>query len=154
MAKTLELKIPPLLLVLIWALLMWAAQALWPALSFTFDSQWLLALFLALLGSAVALAGVLGFRRASTTVNPTHPDQTSAMVTSGIYGLSRNPMYLGFLLWLLAWAVMLGNLVAGALVPAFVLYLNRFQIVPEERWLHQKFGQDFADYRARVRRWL
>ena len=69
-------------------------------------------------------------------------------------GYSRNPMYLGFLLLLLALACYLMNVAAMALLPLFVLYMNRFQIAPEERFLLQKFGAEYQAYCERVRRWL
>ena len=109
---------------------------------------------LALLGALTCLAGVVAFRRANTTVNPMKPDTTKSLVVSGIYGYTRNPMYLGFLLLLMAWAGALSNVLALGSLLAFVLYMNRFQILPEERMLASRFSQDYAEYRARVRRWL
>lgn len=114
-----------------------------------------LSLALALVGSGICLAGVLAFRKAGTTVDPMRPAGTSSLVVAGIYSRSRNPMYLGFLLLLLAWGVFLAHpvaLLAGP--PIFVLYLNRYQIVPEERALEEKFGQDFIAYTRAVGRWL
>ncbi len=113
-----------------------------------------LALALAALGVAVALAAVLTFRRQRTTVNPLDPGATTAIVTSGVYRWSRNPMYLGLLAVLAAWALYLGNAAAALLLPGFVAYLGRFQIGPEERTLLARFGAPYAQYLARVRRWL
>lgn len=76
------------------------------------------------------------------------------MVTSGVYRVSRNPMYLGFLLALAWWVVFLSHLLAFALLPLFMWYMNRFQIVPEERALAAKFGSEFTEYSRAVRRWL
>lgn len=156
--QAVELKIPPLLLVLLFALAMWllapltaplSAQLALPALYTT-----VLALCLAVTGVAVALAGVLAFRRAKTTVDPRLPQQSSSLVIVGIYRYSRNPMYLGFLLLLAAFACYLQSLLALALLPLFVLYLNQFQIRPEERFLQQKFGKVYQIYLHNVRRWL
>lgn len=105
-------------------------------------------------GVAIILAGFLAFLRAKTTVNPLTPEATTAMVTSGIYRFSRNPMYLGFLVVLTGWAMYLSNLLAFAFLPLFVLYINRFQIVPEERALCAKFSHVFTAYKCSVRRWL
>jgi protein-S-isoprenylcysteine O-methyltransferase Ste14 len=109
----------------------------------------------------IALAGialrarVTSFRRAQTTVDPTRPAKASALVVGGVYRLSRNPMYLGFLLLLLAWGVYLSHLPSLLLAPlAFVLYLNRFQITPEERALESLFGDEYRAYKREVRRWL
>jgi protein-S-isoprenylcysteine O-methyltransferase Ste14 len=98
--------------------------------------------------------GAASFRRARTTVNPLKPESASSLVASGVYRVSRNPMYVGLCLVLLGWAVMLSNVLAYAIVPVFVLYMNRFQIGPEEAALERVFGADYVAYRARVRRWL
>lgn len=82
------------------------------------------------------------------------PDSASALVTGGIYKITRNPMYLGFLLILLGWTVFLSNLFAYALLPVFVIYMNRFQIVPEENALDTLFGNEYRFYKSKVRRWL
>jgi protein-S-isoprenylcysteine O-methyltransferase Ste14 len=100
------------------------------------------------------LAALVGFLRAKTTVNPIKPASTSSLVLTGPYRFSRNPMYLGQLLLLLGWATFLANGVAYLFAPVFVLYINRFQIVPEERSLCAKFGAEFLAYKARVGRWL
>jgi protein-S-isoprenylcysteine O-methyltransferase Ste14 len=105
-------------------------------------------------GVAIIVAGFLAFRQAKTTVNPLTPQATTAIVTSGIYRFSRNPMYLGFLVVLTGWAMYLSNLLAFAFLPLFVLYINRFQIVPEERALYAKFSHVFTAYKRSVRRWV
>ena len=102
----------------------------------------------------VVVLGAIAFRRAGTTVNPLHPENASALVVRGIYRLTRNPMYLGMLILLVGWAVLLANFIPWIFLPGFVLYMNRFQIGPEERMLASMFGNDFTLYRSRVRRWL
>jgi len=150
----LELKVPPLALVVIVGALMWGVSYATPAFDFMPPANILLSMTLALIGAATCLSGVVSFRRAKTTVNPIKPDSASSLVVSEIYRYTRNPMYLGFLLVLLGWAVFLANLAALVLLPVFVLYMNRFQILPEERLLASRFARDYAEYRARVRRWL
>jgi len=113
-----------------------------------------IAVALALVGVAMALAGVVAFRTHGTTVNPLAPSASSVVVSSGVYRFSRNPMYLGFLLALAGWAVYLSNAFAALFLPAFVAYMSRFQIKPEERALLAKFGRPFAQYMAAVRRWV
>jgi protein-S-isoprenylcysteine O-methyltransferase Ste14 len=76
------------------------------------------------------------------------------MVTSGIYQYTRNPMYLGMLLALAGWTTFLSHYLAYAVLPVFVIYMNRFQIGPEERVLASLFAKDFAAYHTKVRRWL
>jgi len=82
------------------------------------------------------------------------PGKSSALVTTGIYTLTRNPMYLGMVTLLTAWAVYLGALWPFVGPVLFILYINRFQIGPEEKIMHSKFGKEFTDYVARVRRWI
>lgn len=150
----LELKVPPLLLVVLFALVMWLQASLTPALSFNGAWQVPLAAMIAGIGCVIAIAGVLEFRRAHTTVDPTNPQGSSSVVSHGIYAYSRNPMYVGFLLLLLAVAALLGNALALSWLPLFVAYMNRYQIIPEERVLLANFGADYSAYLARVRRWI
>ena len=151
---SLELRIPPVALALAVAGCMWLVAKL--LRSFGVEVPWrvVLAISLAGAGAIVAMAGVVAFRKARTTVNPTTPGATSAIVASGIYRCSRNPMYLGFLLMLAGWALLLANFMAMLFVPVFVLYMNRFQIAPEERALSAKFGPQYSQYMRQVRRWL
>jgi len=128
----LELKTPPVVQVVIIAVLMWTLAVLLPSLSITFPASSLVALFLASTGVAFALLGVLEFRSAGTTVDPRVPDQSVSLVTGGVYRISRNPMYVGFLLMLIGWCVFLGNIASFLLLPVFVMYMNGFQIAPEE----------------------
>jgi protein-S-isoprenylcysteine O-methyltransferase Ste14 len=152
--ERLELKLPPVALGGIAAALIWSTSAAAPGFDFMFPASSMSSVSLALIGALTCLAGVVSFRRAKTTVNPMKPDSTSSLVVSGVYRYTRNPMYLGFLLILLGWAAFLSNLLALVVLPAFVLYMNRFQIFPEERALASLFADDYAEYRARVRRWL
>jgi len=150
----LELKVPPPAVALLLALSMWLAAKHLPFFAFAIGWRIALATTFVAAGMIFALAAIVAFLRASTTVNPHRPGATSTMVTSGIYSLSRNPMYLGVLLVLTGWAAFLSNLLAIALLPAFVVYMSRFQILPEERVLHTKFGSEFTAYKASVRKWL
>lgn len=112
------------------------------------------AVVLAAIGVAVALSGVLAFRRAQTTVNPLKPETSAALVSTGVYSFTRNPMYLGMVLGLFAWAVYLSSVWSLLGPVVFALYITRFQIIPEERVLDRLFGASFAAYKRRVRRWL
>ena len=152
--RWLELKIPPPLVGLAVAALMWLVSRNFPSAAFELPGRGAIALLFVVAGACADLAGLVSFRRARTTINPLRPDATSALVTTGIYAYSRNPMYVGMLLMLTAWGVWLSNLLSLALVALFVLYMNRFQIAPEERSLAARFGQAFDDYRRRSRRWL
>jgi len=150
----LELKIPPVALVFITAVLMWCAARAVPRLQLVLPARPLVFVSVMAIGIVIIGLGFFSFRRAGTTVNPTKPDSSSALVISGIYRVTRNPMYLGFLLMLSGWAIYLSNVMAFLFLPLFVLYLNRFQIGPEERALTSLFGQEFVAYTSRVRRWI
>jgi protein-S-isoprenylcysteine O-methyltransferase Ste14 len=153
--QALELKIPPLLVALIMAAVMWAIAPLGPLL--TSVAPYILkgaAVAIAAAGLAVAIAGVVSFRRAKTTISPLKPETSTALVTSGIYAVTRNPVYLGMLLVLVGWAVYLGSPLALAGPLVFALYIQRFQILPEERALSSLFGSAYTEYKSRVRRWL
>jgi protein-S-isoprenylcysteine O-methyltransferase Ste14 len=150
----LELKIPPLALVLFIGVLMWLAAWAIPAFDIKIPARYPLSVSLAVAGAVISGLGVASFRRAGTTVNPLKPDSSTALVASGVYTLTRNPMYLGFLLLLLGWGIFLSNALAFLLLPAFILYMNRFQISPEEKALASLFGEEFVSYASRVRRWL
>lgn len=150
----LRLRIPPLGAVVMVGLLTWGCARAFPERNVELPFRTWLAATVLLLGVACSILGVAAFRRARTTVNPLTPEAATALVVSGIYRLTRNPMYLGFLLFLLAESVWLANPVALLAAPAFVLFLNRFQIEPEERALQARFGPDYGAYAARVRRWI
>lgn len=151
--RSLELKVPPVALVLLTGAVMGFLSAAAPSLAWQSPYGPALAFVLGVAGAVVAVLGVASFRRAGTTVNPTRPQATSSLVSSGVNGFSRNPMYLGFLLVLVGWAVFLSNVLAFVPVPAFVAYMNRFQIAPEERALEALFGTEFTAYKRKVRRW-
>lgn len=152
--KQLELLIPPPLIMLLVGLIMWVLSKMFPALTVIWLQSTVAAAATALLGIVISLAGIVTFKQAHTTIDPKQPAQTSTLISSGVYRYSRNPMYLGVLLVLLGWAIYLGNLLSilGALI--FVAYITRFQIIPEERLLREKFGDEFQFYKNKVRRWL
>lgn len=150
----LELKVPPLAVVLLLALAMWWLAPLGPTLGWPDTARRVMAIALAVVGAGFDMSGLVSFLRRHTTTNPLRPTHTSALVTSGVYRLTRNPMYLGMLCFLCAWAVWLGALWPWLGPVVFVAYITRFQIRPEERVLATLFGQTYTDYNQRVRRWL
>lgn len=106
------------------------------------------------MGIVIALWALAAFRQANTTFNPHSPHRSSALVTTGIFQISRNPMYVGILLVLLGLVMHQGSLFGIFVVILFMVYINRFQIVPEERIMLDKFGVDYQEYKMRVRRWF
>lgn len=152
--KSLENRIPPPLVALGFALLMWALASLDSALMLHPTLNTYASLLFFLLGFSFSLSGVLSFRRFKTTVNPLKPQAATSLVTTGVYRLTRNPMYVGFVFFLLAWAMRLGSVWSVLLVLGFILFIQRFQIAPEERALLLLFGAEFEQYQRKVRRWL
>lgn len=152
--KFLENRIPPPLVALVLAAGMWGVALVAPPLGLEFAIRVPVAVAIALIGAAFDFSGLLAFFRSKTTVNPLKPERASALVTGGVYRFTRNPMYVGMLLFLAAWGVYLDSLLGFIAPVLFVLYMNRFQIGPEERVLREKFGAPFEDYMERVGRWL
>ena len=151
---SLSLKIIPPLQVLLAGSGMWLTHYWAPLIHFhvPYSDQ----VFRGILVCALIIFGlaVLEFWRHQTTVNPTRIDRTSSLITSGIYRFSRNPIYVADLLILVAWMVWMGAWINVVWIAAFMAYLNRFQILPEERMLAGKFRGEWEAYRSRVRRWL
>jgi protein-S-isoprenylcysteine O-methyltransferase Ste14 len=153
--SALELKVPPPAVALAIAGLMWGVERCATAFAVEAPEHSLISALIAAVGLALSISGVVTFRRAKTTVNPTTPSASSSLVDWGVYKMTRNPMYLGLLFILIGWAVFLSNALAALLLlPTYVLYINQFQIVPEERALTSLFGRDYIAYQSRVRRWL
>lgn len=152
--KFLELRIPPPLVAIAIGFGMWWLARETGAVALPQPLRSALVWGFSALGAGFTGAAMLHFRRARTTINPLKPEQASALVTGGVYRFTRNPMYVGLLALLCAWAAHLAAPWALLGLPVFVVYLTRFQIVPEERVLGAHFGAAYADYCARVRRWL
>ncbi len=152
--SNLELRIPPIVLTLICLIGMWATAVLCPALTLPFHWSNLLAVVFVCCGALLPILAAVEFRRAKTTLDPRCPEQTSQLVTRGVFGLSRNPIYLGFVLLLIGAAWYLMNMLAVFWVLAFGLYMTRFQIQPEERHMEERFSDEFRSYSARVKRWF
>jgi len=152
--KSLELKIPPPLVAVLIAAAMWALSRVTNSLPLPTGMRLLLALAVALVGIGFSAAGVISFRRVNTTLNPTKPQLTSSLVSSGIYTVTRNPMYVGLLFVLIALAIFLSSAWALLGPAAYFLYIGRFQIAPEERALTALFGAKYTAYLFKVRRWL
>jgi protein-S-isoprenylcysteine O-methyltransferase Ste14 len=152
--RWLETKIPPPIVALLLAVSAFGGARLLPTLSFEFPLASLATAGLGLAGVTLNLLPKAAFRRVGTTVNPLRPALTSQLVTSGIYRHSRNPMYLGYAVILLAWALYLQNAAALLATPLFMLYITWFQILPEERCLSSRFPDTYAAFRRNAPRWL
>jgi protein-S-isoprenylcysteine O-methyltransferase Ste14 len=147
-------KVPPPIVAVFISATMWGMSAYEPTLPFPPDSTQTLVLLMVIAGVSFDTLGLLAFRKSKTTLNPMTPDKTSALVTSGIYRITRNPMYVGLVLFLIAWATQLSMLWPFIGPMFFVIYINRFQIAAEERVMQSKFGDEYSAYKNKVRRWL
>jgi len=150
--KALELKVPPPIVALLVGLAMWLSSR--PLPSDTAPWRLAVAVLCAGFGVVVCILGVWAFRQAKTTVNPVNPEKASSVVSTGIYNYTRNPMYVGLTTLLVGWSIWLATPWALLGPVAFMLYMTRFQIIPEERVMSSKFGRAYDGYRQRVRRWL
>lgn len=151
---TFELKVPPPVVALVVGGAMWlVAEATPRSTELLPAGRWVGGAFAAAGIGLMVLAG-MQFWRARTTVNPMRPHRSSRLVVSGVYRFTRNPMYIGDLLLLVGWAFFLAAPVALVLPAVFVLYMNRFQIGPEERTLLSLWGPAYGDYLKKVRRWI
>jgi len=149
-----RLKIPPLVQLFISALLMWIISIYAFNFRFIFKFSNELSLFCLIIGGTIIVFGIATFQKAETTVNPLHPDKASSLVSMGIYQYTRNPMYFGLLLILLSIGFYLQNLASMFVLPIYVWFISKYQIIPEEEALHKLFRQDYVNYQERVRRWI
>lgn len=152
--NAIELKIPPAAQFLVAMAGMWLLAKYVPALAVEIPGRKVFVVLLFCLGGIVAVPAIVAFRSAGTTVDPRRPDKASRLVVRGVYRYSRNPMYLGLLCLLGAWAIYLSNLLAFAVLPLFVLAMNRLQIRPEEAAMAAQFGDEYRAYKDSVRRWI
>jgi protein-S-isoprenylcysteine O-methyltransferase Ste14 len=152
--NALENKVPPPIVALLVGAVMWGIARWSPLPEGESPLRVAISGGLACLGILVVVLGMLAFRRAKTTINPVNIKAASSMVTSGVYRYTRNPMYVGLTLALVGWAVHIGVpfVLVGPVI--FMLFITRFQIIPEERVLTSKFGEEYRKYREQVRRWL
>jgi protein-S-isoprenylcysteine O-methyltransferase Ste14 len=152
--NVLELKVPPPIVALCLALFMWITSLWVGPIEIPLAFRVGIAVALVIIGQSLCISGMVAFRRARTTVNPLKPDTASSLVTTGVYRFTRNPMYVGLLLTLLACTAFLPSLLSLVFVAIYVVYISRFQIEPEERALSSLFGDEYAAYKQRVRRWI
>lgn len=150
----LDTKVPPPIVALITAVAMWGLRRSLPLADTPPMGDHRIAAAIALLGVATVASGMIAFRRARTTINPVDIGRASSLVSTGVYRLTRNPMYLGLTIVLTGWAFYLGSAMTMIGPILFVAYISVFQIAPEERVLLRIFGDEFRDYTRRVRRWI
>lgn len=149
-----KLKVPPAVVAVFHIGLMWLTSSIIAIGYIPLPGADWVAAALLFAGGLFGVAGLYEFYRHRTSIDPHKPTKTTSLVTSGIYQLSRNPMYVALFFLLIAYATVLQNIVNLFILPLFIWYMNRFQIIPEEEAMEEKFGEAYRDYKAEVRRWL
>ncbi len=149
-----ELIIPPPLLALIFATTMWGISKVGILSVAVPGLMEPLSLVVLALGLGTNVLAIISFRRASTTIDPRKPEAATQLVSSGVYNVTRNPMYLGVSLILLSWVIWLGSVLNFVVLFLFIWYITLFQIIPEERALEKAFPETFSAYKSKVRRWI
>ena len=145
-------KFPPPLVALTFGFLINYTKNIFPKIEIR--NEIIFGSFMIIIGLIIILSAIILFKKYKTTITPLNPSNATKLITDGIYKFSRNPMYLGLLLMLLGISIIL-NLTGGIfLIPLFILYLNLFQIIPEENAMVDLFKDEFLDYKKNVRRWI
>jgi len=145
-------KFPPPLVALTFGFLINYTKNIFPKIEI--KNEIIVGSFMIISGLIIILSAIILFKKYQTTITPLNPSNATKLITDGIYKFSRNPMYLGLLLVLLGISIII-NLTGGFfLIPLFILYLNLFQIIPEENAMVDLFKDEFLDYKKNVRRWI
>ena len=133
-------------------LIIFLSKSIFPSFVFSYKLQ--LGIFVSTIGFLLLIVSIKSFIDSKTTINPLNLKKSTYLVTSGVFRFSRNPMYLGMLLFLLGTAIIL-NIIGGLIISIlFIFYMNFFQIIPEEKALQNLFGKNYRNYRKTVRRWI
>ena len=148
------LKIPPVVVFLIALSFIFGIYYLLPGLSFFSPYRQVFSSVFLVMGILLGVLGILAFRSKHTTLDPMHPEKVNQLVTNGIYRYTRNPMYLGMAMILVAGLIRLGNPVGILGLLFFVSYITKFQIKPEEEALRRLIREDYLAYCRQVRRWI
>lgn len=117
------------------------------------DAPWIWAgIGVIVFGVLIIIGPATAFFRANTTIKPF--EDSSSLVTTGVYNYTRNPMYVGMVVILLGVAVLLGDLSPFIMPVLFVPLLNARVIRHEEQMLEERFGDEYRDFMESVRRWI
>lgn len=148
----LNTKIPPPVVTILFAIMIFYFSDNFAYVDLPFKIY--ISLFFISLGFIVTFSSARNFKKKDTTVNPMKPNETTKLVTDGFFKITRNPMYLGMLLFLLGLSIYNGLIVGLIFLPLFVGYITYFQIIPEENAMLEIFGEEFTLYMKKVRRWI
>ena len=149
-----KLLIPPPIQALLSAIMMYLISRYFTHANFSLNGINIFALIFLIIAAIIIILGMYKFKKIKTTISPLRPNKTSSLVKSGIYEYTRNPMYLGLLLMLFSIALFLKNFISFLIIPLFILFITKNQILPEEEALENIFGEEYKNYKNKVRRWI
>ena len=150
--KMLNNKIPPPIVTLLFGLIIYFSKNIFPEINNMIF--YALSLFFIVAGPLILISAARSFRAQQTTINPIDIHKTSSLVVTGIFKYSRNPMYLGMVLILFALSLRF-NLIGGIIFTyIFIIYITKFQIIPEEKAMEKIFREEFLEYKNSTRRWV
>ena len=149
---SMKTRIPPPLVTLIFGFIIFLTKNIFPKIKISnniaFGSLFIL------IGILIASSSIILFKRYRTAITPINPKSATKLITGGIYKFSRNPMYFSLLLLLIGISIMTNPIGGFIFIPIFILYLNLFQILPEEKAMTDLFKDEFLEYKNSVRRWI
>jgi len=152
--SVLLLKVPPPIVALVLALLMWLTPAVAGLVQIPDPARVLCAVVLVCAGQGISIAGMVVFRRAKTTVNPVKASLASSLVIRGVYRYTRNPMYVSLTIVYVGVALMMQSLWSLLLLPLVVAFIRIKVIGREEAYMERRFGAEYLRFKNEVRRWL
>ena len=145
-------KIPPPIIALVCALGILFSKPFFREYSNVNNSS--ISILFFLIGVACFFFAIKLFKKHNTTISPLKPEKATSLIVSGIYMYSRNPMYLGMLFILISTSIRF-NIIGGIIsISTFIIYITKFQIIPEEEQLKRIFGEKFLNYKKKTRMWL
>ena len=149
-----KLLIPPPIQALLSAIMMCLINRYFTHANFSLNGINIFALIFLIIAAIIIILSMYKFKKIKTTISPLRPNKTSSLVKSGIYEYTRNPMYLGLLLMLFSTVLFLKNFISFLIIPLFILFITKNQILPEEEALENIFGEEYKNYKKKVRRWI
>ena len=150
--ERLKTKVPPPIITLMFIFINYSLTYLDAPLEIPLGN--FVSLFLLIAGFLIIMRAGILFARSKTIISPLEPYKSTFFVSNDIYKYTRNPMYLGLLIIYLSTIILFQNFLGFLLIPAFILYINYFQIIPEENALKDLFGPEYDLYLDKVRRWI
>ena len=145
-------KFPPPLVALTFGFLINYTKNIFPKIEIS--NEIIFGSFMIIIGLIIILSAIILFKKYQTTITPLNPSNATKLITDGIYKFSRNPMYLGLLLVLVGISIILSLTGGFFFILLFILYINLFQIIPEENAMVDLFKDEFLEYKKNVRRWI